>query len=475
MGDEVKNSEMTVEENAVQEKTAAGENISKEKKKGSFIVKMIIGSALGLLLFCVPLPWGGGESEMLLSFIKTNIENLIKPALGAIALGVMAIAFVGTLVALATKGKKHSDFFNACFHPSPVNIIVRAAALVISFLVFTGWGPYWLISEDTGGLMFGDLMPSLLLFFYLGTVLLHFLTDFGLMELVGCLVERFFRPLFRIPARSVLLCISAWFGSGTVQLIPIEAEYKSGYLTGREAAIISVSFCTIPFGAYLVYSCGIAGLENGYFGGMVLALAIVTVIGTIIMCRIPPLSRIPDTYYEGKKRMYEEGKGGIRKGFSRAYEKVKTAPSIGRMFKHGSGVAVNLYFEVFPLIIALGTLVTVLTAYTPIFQWIATPFVPLLEAIGVPDAVNVAPALFTGFADLLLPFITAAGIESQLATFILCVVGCAQIICMTETGLVMVKSAVPLTVGKLFLIFLEKTVIALFVALLIGTLMGIPA
>ncbi len=34
MGDEVKNSEMTVEENAVQEKTAAGENISKEKKKG---------------------------------------------------------------------------------------------------------------------------------------------------------------------------------------------------------------------------------------------------------------------------------------------------------------------------------------------------------------------------------------------------------------------------------------------------------
>ena len=145
------------------------------------------------------------------------------------------------------------------------------------------------------------------------------------------------------------------------------------------------------------------------------------------------------------------------------------------MFKHGSGVAVNLYFEVFPLIIALGTLVTVLTAYTPIFQWIATPFVPLLEAIGVPDAVNVAPALFTGFADLLLPFITAAGIESQLATFILCVVGCAQIICMTETGLVMVKSAVPLTVGKLFLIFLEKTVIALFVALLIGTLMGIPA
>ena len=475
MSDDVKKNETAVENTAAGAESAVEKANGKEKKKGSLILKMIIGSALGLLLFCVPLPWGGGDSEMLLSFIKTSLESVIKPALGAIALGVMAISFFGTMYALMTKKKKHGEFFNACFHPSVLNIIVRAAALVISFLVFTGWGPYWLISEDTGGLMFSDLMPSLLLFFYLGTVLLHFLTDFGLMELVGSLVERFFRPLFRIPARSVLLCISAWFGSGTVQLIPIESEYKSGYLTGREAAIISVSFCTIPFGAYLVYSCGIAGLENRFFGGMVLALAIVTVIGTIIMSRIPPLSRIPDTYYEGKKRMYEEGKGGIRAGFSRAYEKVKTAPTIGSMLKHGSGVAVNLYFEVFPLIIALGTLVTVLTAYTPIFDWVATPFVPLLEAIGVPDAVSVAPALFTGFADLLLPFITAASIESQLATFILCVVGAAQIICMTETGLVMVKSAVPLNVGRLFLIFLEKTVIALIVALLVGKMLGIPA
>lgn len=450
------------------------ETAAKPRKEGGIIGKLIVGSILGLLLFCIPLPWGGGSSKMLLSFIKESIEGATGKILPTVALAIMAISFFGTLYALATKKKEHSEFFKDCFSPSAVNIIVRAAALAISILVYFNLGPEWLISEDTGGLMFMDLMPSLILFFFLGTVLLPFLTDFGLMELAGSLVERFFRPLFRIPARSVVLCLSAWFGSGTVQLLPIESEYKKGYLTGREASIICVGFCTIPYGAMMAYSCGISGLEDRYFFGMFLATVLVAIVGVAIMCRIPPLTLIPDTYFEGEKKIYEEGRGGIAQGFNRAYDKVKTAPSLGTMLKHGFSVAVTLYFEVFPLIVALGTLVTVLAGYTPIFDWVAIPFVPILEAMGVPEASSVAPALFTGFADLLLPFITAASIESQLATFILCVVGVSQVICMTETGLVMSKSAVPLNIGKLFIIFLEKTVVALLIGLLVGRLMGIP-
>ena len=445
-----------------------------EKKKGSLIVKMIIGCTLGLLLFCIPLPWGGGKSTMLISYLKELADIVLKRAMQTVGLGIMVISFFGTLYALATRKKEHSKFFNMTFHPSVLNIVVRFAALLISALVFFNIGPELLVNENTGGLMFSDLIVNLIVYFWLGTVLLYFLTDFGLMELAGSLVERFFRPLFRIPARSVVLCLSAWFGSGTVQLIPIEQEYKKGRLTGREASIICVSFCTIPFGAYMAYSLGITGLDSAYFGGYVITLVIITILSTIIMCRIPPLSRITDSYYEGKKNTYEEGKGGIIQGFNRAYEKVKTAPSIGGMVKNGTSIALNLYFEVFPIVVALGTLVTILVEYTPIFDFIATPFVPALQALGIPEAARVAPALFTGFADLLLPFIAGAGITSQYAKFILCVLGVSQIICMTETGLIMSKSAVPLNVGKLLLIFLEKTVIAFFVAVAMGKLLGIP-
>lgn len=455
--------------------TAAAENPVAEKKKGSIILKMLIGSVLGLLLFCVPLPWGGGESTMLLSVIKTAIENVTSGILLIIALIIMAISVVGTIYMFATKNKEHGKFVQAAFKPTVVNLIVRVLALIISCMVYFNVGPYWILSADTGGTMFTFLMPSLFLFFYLGTILLYFLTDYGLMELVGSLVERVFRPLFRIPGRSAVLCVSAFFGSGTVQLLAADSEHRHGYLTWRETGIVSVCFCTITFGAMFAYSCGIGGLEGGYFAGVFLASVLVAVVSAIVMSRIPPLSTLPNTYYHDNKQIYEEGKGGFKIGFERAYAKAKEAPSFPKMVTMGSRITASICLEVIPMIIVMGTAVTVLATFTPVFDWIATPFVPLLELMGIPEASTVAPSLFTGFADLLLPFLGAAGLESQLAIFVVCVVGIAQVICMTETGMIMSKSTAPISVPKLFLCFLEKTVIALVIGLLIGRLLGIPA
>lgn len=454
--------------------TDVAEGAATEKKKASLIIKMIIGSVLGLLLFCVPLPWGGGSSTMLLSIMKTAIENQIAGILRPIALAIMVISLVGTIYMFITKDKEHGKFVKAAFAPTIVNLIVRACAVVISAMVFFEAGPEWLLSPDTGGMMFTFLMPSLILFFYLGTILLYFLTDYGLMELVGSLVERVFRPLFRLPARSAVLCISGFFGSGTVQILAADAEHRRGYLTRRETSIISVGFCTITFGAMFAYSCGIGGLDDKYFAGLFGASVLAAVVSVIIMSRIPPLSKIPNTYYEGNRQIYQEGKGGFKVGFNRAYSKVKEAPSFPKMVVMGSKLTTSICFEVIPMIIVMGTIVTVLATYTPVFDWVATPFVPVLKLIGVPEAAKVAPSLFTGFADLLLPFIGAAGVESQLATFILCVVAISQVICMTETGMIISKSSAPISVGKLFLCFLEKTVIALLIGLLVGRLMGIP-
>ena len=412
---------------------------------------------------------------MLLSVIKTAIENVTSNILLVIALVIMSISVIGTIYLFVTKHKEHGKFVQSAFKPTIVNLVVRILALIISCMVYFNVGPKWILSPDTGGTMFTFLMPSLMLFFYLGTVLLYFLTDYGLMELVGSFVERFFRPMFRIPGRSAVLCISGFFGSGTVQLLAADAEHRSGYLTRRETSIISVCFCTITFGAMFAYSCGIGGLNGGYFVAVFLASVLTAIISAIIMSRIPPLSTTPDTYYQGNKQMYEEGKGGLKIGIDRAYAKAKEAPSFLKMVTMGSRITASICLEVIPMIIVMGTAVTVLATFTPVFDWIATPFVPILELLGVPEAAKVAPSLFTGFADLLLPFLGAAGMESQLAIFITCVVGISQVICMTETGMIMSKSSAPISIPRLFLCFLEKTVIALLIGLLVGRLMGIPA
>ena len=112
--------------------TDVAEGAATEKKKASLIIKMIIGSVLGLLLFCVPLPWGGGSSTMLLSIMKTAIENQIAGILRPIALAIMVISLVGTIYMFITKDKEHGKFVKAAFAPTIVNVPSLLSVTVIT-------------------------------------------------------------------------------------------------------------------------------------------------------------------------------------------------------------------------------------------------------------------------------------------------------------------------------------------------------
>ena len=281
----------------------------KEIKAGN-VIKMIIGIVAGLLFFIIPLHWNGPDKNptMLLSAIKTRVEDATQIAWLYFALAIVVITLIMTIYIAVTPNKKHNPLFEDLFKPTIPNFIARIAAVVIAFCCLFNVGPEWILDQDTGNMMFTYLIPSILIFFYLGIIVMPTLTDFGMMEIVGSLVERVFRPLFRLPARSAILCISAFIGSGTIQLIPIEEQYKDGYLTGREASTIAVGFCTIVFGAVMAYSCGIAGVADEYFFHVFFTCLVVAVVATIIMSRIPPLTMIPNEYYQGNHyyEMYQD-------------------------------------------------------------------------------------------------------------------------------------------------------------------------
>lgn len=257
-------------------------------------------------------------------------------------------------------------------------------------------------------------------------------------------------------------------------MLTTDEEYKKGYYTGREAAIICFGFCIITFPSVFSYTTSIAGLDVGTFSYFFLTLIIVGVISTIILSRIPPITWIPNTYYnDTPNETAVVGKEDGKTAFDRAYEKAASAPGIVEMLKMGLMKSLRLYMNVFPLIILLATIVLVLTEYTPVFSIIATPLVPVLGHLGIPEADLVAPALLTGFADLLLPFLAATGIQSQLSKFIVCIVGTIQVICMSETGTVLLKTEIPVKFRDLVIVFLEKTVLAVIIALIMGRLIGL--
>ncbi len=215
-------------------------------------------------------------------------------------------------------------------------------------------------------------------------------------------------------------------------------------------------------------------MENKYnFLYFFLCCCVVAIVSTIIMSRTPPLSLVPNTKSEKAEELLVEEKESFSDALKKAYQRAAKAKSPWEMLKSGAITCLRLYIDVFPLVILLATIVLVIAEYTTIFDIISIPFVPALNALQIPEAQAVAPALLIGFADLLLPFLAATSVSSQLAKFIICVVGTVQIICMSETGAVLLKTDIPVKFGTIVIAFLEKTVIALLIALVMGRMIGL--
>jgi nucleoside recognition membrane protein YjiH len=99
-----------------------------------------------------------------------------------------------------------------------------------------------------------------------------------------------------------------------------------------------------------------------------------------------------------------------------------------------------------------------------LFTWLSYPLIPLLELMRLPEAAAAAPALLVGFAEMFLPAVLASNIESELTKFVVITVSISQLIYMSEVGVLIMKTRIPLNFVRLVQIFLIRTAITLPVA-----------
>ena len=99
--------------------------------------------------------------------------------------------------------------------------------------------------------------------------------------------------------------------------------------------------------------------------------------------------------------------------------------------------------------------------YTPIITWLSYPLIPLLKLLQLPEAAAAAPAFLVGFAEMFLPAVLAKGIESELTRFVIIGVFITQLIYMSEVGVLILKTRIPLNFRDLAVIFLLRTFISL--------------
>ena len=98
----------------------------------------------------------------------------------------------------------------------------------------------------------GDPIKRRLQLYNQNAFLLPLLLDFGLLEFVGALLTKFMRPLFRVPGRAAVDCITSWIGDGTLGVMLTCNQYEGGYYSAREASVISTTFSAVSITFSLV-------------------------------------------------------------------------------------------------------------------------------------------------------------------------------------------------------------------------------
>ena len=305
--------------------------------------------------------------------------------------------------------------------------------------------------------------------------LMALLTDFGGLELIGGLLKPVFKPLFRISGKSAVISLVSYMGSGTTGMIVTDGAHKRGEFTTREANIIVFGFAIVSFPVTFAYPVGLAGMDAAYFPLLAVTLVICTVIATMVISRIPPLSKKPDTYYDGTPAKEDDASNekGLAAAYKNALIKAESATDFKCMLTHGFKEFLDFTVAVFPLIILIATGALILGEFTSLFSYIAIPIAPVLNLMGLPEATLAAPAFVTGAADIFLPFIGATAVTSQLTKFVICAVGIMQMYCLSEGAVILYKSSMKISWGDLAMIFVIRTVITLPIALVIARIAGL--
>jgi nucleoside recognition membrane protein YjiH len=430
--------------------------------KGS-IWLFIIPSLIGLLLFMTPVPYEEGVT-IPIAILAGEFKGLLGESAPLVVTTLICIAACLSVITTFFKPLHNKALLNSLFLTSFPWLVLRVLGAVFAIMTLNSTGIEMIWHEYTGGLVLHELMPTLLAVFLFAGLLLPLLLDFGLLELVGSLMSKVMRPLFNLPGRSSIDCITSWLGDGTVGIMLTSQQYEQNLYTKREAAVIATTFSAVSISFALVVVSQVE-LEH-LFIPFYFAVSLAGFVAALIIPRLPPLSRKSNQFLNGQEAescdlASKPCSELFRLGVQGAIARAQSSRGAKAVLMDGAKNAAEMVFCVLPVVMAIGTLALVVAENTSIFSILGTPFVPLLELLQIPEAVKASETLVVGFADMFIPSIMAASIESEMTRFVIAAVSITQLIYLSEVGALILGSRIPINLLEMFVIFLLRTLITL--------------
>lgn len=448
-------------------------NISKNNIRGKAVFFLM--SILGVLIFFWPVQIAG-ESGVGLSVISNLVKATLKPYLMnitfAVILGSSLITLIGKYMKPAFM-KKNTALRKTFIDVSLLDLLLRGIAVGIIIMVKFSVGPEIIRGAQTGGEMMGLLYTVMVILFF-SAFLISILLDFGLMDFVGALSQKFFHKLFTLPGKAALDTIASWVGSGTMGVALTTEMYQKGEYTKRESAIIMTSF-SVSGVTFAITMAGMVDLDE-YFIHYYLTSILAAIFCALILPRIAPLSRVSDTYYKGSTQAPPIKKPDHISSFTWAFNhacsraEASSKVPLKEYFNRGLDQLATYWFALMPIVLSVGTLGLIVVHYTNIFNIFSMPFYYILTFFNIPSAAEAAPAMLTGFIDYFISISIAAQIAEPITRFVILCMSLVQVIYLTQVGSLILKAGVGIDFKRLFIVYLERTLVSLPIVCLVAHL-----
>ena len=431
--------------------------------------KFLIPSLIGAFLFVLPISQDGNLT-IPIAVAANGLLAVMGRWSGTVIWALISISAVVTILhrIFHFSVLKNNPKMDALFGVKGFWFCTRMVGFLFANMIYFGIGPDFIIGELTGGLVVNDLIPILVCVFLLAGVLLALLLNYGLLDFCGALMIKLMRPIFNLPGRSALDCVASWLGDGSIGVLLTSKQYEEGFYSKREATVIATTFSAVSITFSLVVISQV-GLEH-LFLPFYLTVTVAGIVAAIVVPKLPPLSKIPETYYAETPRREDipAGSSPAKYGMELALKKAEKAPGVKAFFKEGLENVFEMWFGTLPVILAIGTVALIIAEFTPVFRILGLPFIPVYQLLQLPEAELASQTVIVGFADMFLPSVIASGIESEITRFVVAATSVTQLIYMSEIGSIIMGSKIPVSLWNLFLIFLERTAITLPVVALLA-------
>jgi len=419
-------------------------------------LRLLVTALAGTSFFMLPIPAG----ESVTVPFDLLVQWILQAAPGTIAIFCFLLILAGAVgTILATLEVRRVPSWLGGYRTSRPLLFLRIAAVPLALIYLLRVGPERLLQPDIAGLMWGTLALSVSVIVPIGAALLGLFVNYGFIEFVGAMMRPIMRPLFRLPGRAALDSLTSWFGSYSVGLYLTRRLTREGYYTRREAYTIATCFSTVSIGFVAVVAQTLDLLH--LFPVIFLFYFLAVYLLTSLLVRIPPISRIAETYLAEPQPEFAHSPGSaslLKEAWRRALAQAGQAQGVILTLREGFLDGLLLASTILGGILTVGTIAILAAKETPLFQLLGRPLVPVLAALGLPDAELLGPAALVGISEMYIPALLAR--EAALpGRFFICLLSISQLIFFSSVGPMLLDMFrdIPIRARDLIILFLMRT------------------